>query len=205
MFNFIIVLPLPTYFKNIYLTYSQLFKAPFVQQCKKKVSLKYILRNHLLEAVFVQRSKILSFATSSSKHHACMCFCPLALWTSGPRHLPPLHPKPIEIKVFRATEGFTQSSLSSFNLYTTTYAALWTTADNKAVPSSIRSATTPYLQIILPISFYRSTLLYTHNHARLTREGIRLSRRVVGRDRTLPLRIENPPQFLLFNQPTPPV
>ena len=34
------------------------------------------------------------------------------------------------------------------------------------------SATTPNSQIILPISFYRSTLLYTHNHARLTREDI---------------------------------
>ena len=39
--------------------------------------------------------------------------CPPALRTSGRCHLPPLHPKSIEIKVFRATEGFTQTSLSS--------------------------------------------------------------------------------------------
>ena len=59
--------------------------------------------------------------------------------------------------------------------------------------------------LILPISFYHSTLLYTHNHAPLTRQVICLSRRVVGQDRTSRLRIENPPQCLLFNQPTPPV
>ena len=47
------------------------------------------------------------------------------------------------------------------------------------------SGTTPNFQSILPISFYRSTLLYTHNHACLTRESniACLSRRVVGGDR----------------------
>ena len=47
------------------------------------------------------------------------------------------------------------------------------------------SAITPNFQFILPISFYRSTLLYIHNRARLTRKGNKacLSRRVVGGDR----------------------
>ena len=65
-----------------------------------------------------------------------MCSCPPALGTSGPRHLPPLHLKPIEI----LSESFElpRGSRNPFcRLLYTTYASLWTIADCKAVPSSI--------------------------------------------------------------------
>ena len=107
-------------------------------------------------------------------------------------------------KAFRATEGFTQSSLSSTVHYI-----------RRAV-DHCRQQSSTFLHIALrqhPISKSSSLCpstsahcFNTHNHARLSREGISRVCPVafVGRDRTLPLYIENPPQFLLFNQPTSP-
>ena len=127
--------------------------------------ISHILRNHLLQAVFVQRSMILSSATSSSKH-AC-----------APALLRFEHPALVIYRGFSRSpskeESFELPKRSRNPLCCplyTTYVALWTVADNKAVPSSIIAL--QQHQIILPDSFYRSTLLYTHKHARLRREGI---------------------------------
>lgn len=102
---------------------------------------------------------------------ACMCSYPPALCTSRPRHLPPLSPNSIERRVFRATQGFAQSSLSSFVHWICR--AVDYIAENKAgLVSLYNSATTPNLQTPLPTCFCRSTLLYKHSHARVTQEGI---------------------------------
>ena len=130
-----------------------------------------MLRNHLLQAAFVQRSKMLSFPTSSSKHacvSALLRFEHPVLVTSTAA----------STDVHRYTSlsrnrGVTQSSLSPF--VPGTLQCIRRAVDYCRQQSSTflySSATTPHPQIILPMCFYRSTLLYTHNHARLTRKGI---------------------------------
>ena len=160
------MLLVPTCWKNIYLTYSKnnFYKLP---SCNvKKMYLSYTPKSPFF--VGCLRATFQDLVLCGVIFETRMCFCPPALWTSGPRHLPPLSPNSIEIRVFRATEGFTQFSLSSLVLY------IRRAVDYSRQHSSTsldNFATTPNFQTILPI-FYGSTLLYTHDHARLTREGI---------------------------------
>ena len=138
-----------------------------------------------------------------------MCSCPPALGESGRPHLPPLHPNSIEIRIFELPRG-SRSPLCRI-LYTTYIRRAVDYCRQKNSDSLWSFATTPDFGIILPISCYRSTLLYTHNHARLTRECIFVSPLtkicwiIVGGDRlklqvrcTLPFHIENSPHYFFF-------